>query len=150
MMADIVDKATRSRMMSGIRGRDTKIEILVRKALHARGLRYRTGVRALPGRPDIVLPRWRAAILVHGCFWHAHDCGLCRIPATRSQFWQEKLRGNAVRDQRNETALFEAGWRTAIVWECAVRGRGPQAVASVADQLVDWLRGPEKTIELRG
>ena len=97
-MADVVDAATRSRMMAGIRGRDTKIEIAVRKALHARGLRYRTDVRGLPGRPDIVLPRWKAAILVHGCFWHAHDCGLCRIPATRPDFWREKLEGNAARE----------------------------------------------------
>ena len=109
-MADVVDAATRSRMMAGIRGRDTKIEIAVRKALHARGLRYRTDVRGLPGRPDIVLPRWKAAILVHGCFWHAHDCGLCRIPATRPDFWREKLEGNAARDRRNEGALCAAGW----------------------------------------
>ncbi|WP_166037171.1 very short patch repair endonuclease [Sphingosinicella sp. YJ22] len=149
-MADVVDAATRSRMMSRIRGRDTKIEVVIRKALHARGLRYRTGVRTLPGRPDIVLARWRAVILVHGCFWHAHDCGLCRLPATRPEFWREKLESNAARDHRNQAALLEAGWRVAIVWECALRGRGSQAVASVADELAHWARANDKTIELRG
>ena len=117
-MADIVDAATRSRMMSGIRRRDTKLEVAVRKALHARGFRYRVDVRKLPGCPDIVLPRWRAVIFVHGCFWHAHDCGLCRIPSTRPEFWREKLSANAERDRRNETRLLDAGWRVATIWEC--------------------------------
>ena len=149
-MVDVVDTATRSRMMSGIRGRDTKIEVAIRKALHARGLRYRTDVRSMPGRPDIVLSRWRAVVLVHGCFWHAHDCGLCRIPATRPDFWREKLEGNAARDTRNTTALLDADWRVATVWECALRGRGPQALIDVADRLATWVRGEEQMIELRG
>ena len=149
-MVDVVDTATRSRVMSGIRGRDTKIEVAIRKALHARGLRYRTDARGLPGRPDIVLPRWRAAVLVHGCFWHAHDCGLCRIPATRPDFWRDKLEGNAARDGRNLTALLDLGWRVATVWECALRGKGPQALIDVADRLATWVRGEDRMIELRG
>lgn len=150
-MADVVDAATRSRMMSGIRGRDTKIEVAIRKALHARGLRYRTDVRKLPGRPDIVLPRWRAVVLVHGCFWHAHDCGLCRIPATRPEFWREKLEGNASRDRLNEAALLDAGWRVATVWECALRGRGPHALDDAADRLAGWIRASDsRSIEVRG
>lgn len=149
-MVDVVDTATRSRMMSGIQGRDTKIEVAIRKALHVRGLRYRTDVRGLPGRPDIVLTRWQAAVLIHGCFWHAHDCGLCRIPATRPDFWREKLEGNAARDARNTTALLDAGWRVATVWECALRGKGPQALIDVADRLAMWVRGEDRMIELRG
>ena len=149
-MVDVVDAATRSRMMSGIRGRDTKIEVAIRKALHARGLRYRTDVRRLPGRPDILLPRWRAAVLVHGCFWHAHDCGLCRIPATRPDFWRAKLEGNAARDVRNKAALLDAGWRLATVWECALRGKGPQALIDVADRVDTWVRGEEHMLELHG
>jgi len=148
-MADTVEAATRSRMMSGIRARDTKIEVAVRKALFARGYRYRTDVRSLPGRPDIVLPRWRTVILVHGCFWHGHDCGLCRIPATRTDFWKAKLEGNANRDRRNEAALKDAGWRIAIVWECALRGRGSNALGVVAGSLDTWIRGCEQMIELR-
>lgn len=137
-------------MMSGIRGRDTKIEIAIRKGLFALGYRYRTDVRSLPGRPDIVLPRWKAAILVHGCFWHAHDCGLYRIPATRPQFWQDKLEGNAARDARNEKALRDAGWRVAVVWECALRGKGVDALNEVTRSLDRWIRGHECMIELRG
>ena len=149
-MVDVVDKATRSRMMSGIRGRDTKIEVAIRKALHARGLRYRTDGRGLPGRPDIVLPRWRAVVLVHGCFWHAHNCGLCRIPATRPDFWRNKLEGNAARDERNKAALLHMNWRVATVWECALRGMGPPALIDVAERLATWVRGEDPMIELRG
>jgi DNA mismatch endonuclease (patch repair protein) len=126
-------------MMSGIRGRDTRIEMAVRKALHARGFRYRLGVRTLPGRPDIVLPRCRAVVLVHGCFWHGHDCGLCRIPSTRPEFWRSKLEGNAVRDARNEAALLKGGWRVATVWECALRGKREDAIDQIADCLATWL-----------
>ena len=149
-MADIVDAATRSRMMSGIRGRDTRIEVTIRKALHAQGLRYRVDVRNLPGRPDILLPRWRAVVLVHGCFWHAHDCGLCRLPATRPEFWRRKLEDNAARDRRNHQALLDAGWRVATVWECALRGNGTGAAAKVTDLLVAWLRADRPVLEIRG
>jgi DNA mismatch endonuclease (patch repair protein) len=120
-MADVVDTATRSRMMSGIRRRNTRIEVSVRKALHARGFRYRVDDRRLPGRPDIVLPRWNAVVLIHGCFWHSHDCGLCRIPSTRPDFWREKLAGNAARDERSRQTLLDRGWRVAVVWECETK-----------------------------
>ena len=149
-MADVVDKATRSRMMAGIRGKDTKIEVLVRKALHARGFRYRTDVRSLPGRPDIVLGRWRAALFVHGCFWHAHDCGLCRIPSTRTEFWRDKLEANAARDDRNVQSLLDAEWRVGIVWECSLRGRGEAGLINVTNQLDGWIRGKGSEIEIRG
>jgi DNA mismatch endonuclease (patch repair protein) len=149
-MADIVDAATRSRMMAGIRRRDTRIELAVRRALHARGFRYRLDVRTLPGRPDIVLPRWNAVVLVHGCFWHAHDCGLCRIPATRPEFWREKLDRNAGRDQQNLLDLHGGGWRVATVWECALRGRGQTAIEGVADRLSEWLASGEPSLEIRG
>lgn len=137
-------------MMSGIRARDTKIEIAIRKALFARGFRYRTDVRTLPGRPDIVLPRWKAVVLIHGCFWHAHDCGLYKIPATRPDFWRNKLEGNRERDRSNEAALLGDGWRVAVVWECALRGRGEAALINVFDQLAAWIRGADQLIELRG
>jgi DNA mismatch endonuclease (patch repair protein) len=148
-MADIVDAATRSRMMSGIRRRDTKLEIALRKALHARGFRYNVDVRKLPGRPDIVLPKWRAAIFVHGCFWHAHDCGLCRIPTTRPEFWREKLRANAERDRRNQAKLLDAGWRVATIWECTLRGKGADALVSTVDRIERWIGSDERTVEMR-
>ncbi len=97
-MPDIVAPAVRSRMMAGIRGRNTKPEIFIRKALHARGFRYRLHPRAVPGVPDFTLPRWRAAVFVHGCFWHGHDCPLFRLPGTRPDFWLAKIERNRARD----------------------------------------------------
>ena len=135
--------------MSGIRRRDTKLEIAVRKALHARGFRYKVDVRKLPGCPDIVLPKWRAVIFVHGCFWHAHDCGLCRIPSTRPEFWREKLSANAERDRRNEARLLDSGWRVATIWECTLRGKGAEALMRAADRIERWIRSDERTVEMR-
>jgi len=135
-MVDIVDTATRSRMMAGIRGKDTKPELLLRHAMHARGFRYRLHDRKLPGRPDLVFPRYHAAVLVHGCFWHRHQgCRYATTPATRREFWAEKFHANVLRDQRKHQALREAGWRVAVVWECALR----RSVDDVAVCLSDWL-----------
>ena len=118
-MADIVDAATRSRMMSGIRGRNTSPELTVRKHLHRLGFRYRLHVRGLPGVPDIVLPRHHATIFVHGCFWHRHrDCKFATMPSSRRSFWKNKLEGNAKRDRRNVASLRRNGWRVYVVWEC--------------------------------
>lgn len=121
-MADIVDSKTRSRMMSGIRGSNTRPEMLVRKGLHAAGFRFRLHVRDLPGRPDIVLQKYRTAIFVHGCFWHRHPgCHYATTPTTRPEFWKEKFEANVRRDQENRRKLEEAGWRVLIVWECALK-----------------------------
>ena len=116
---DIVDRATRSRMMSGIRGRNTKPEVMVRRALHAAGLRFRLHRRDLPGVPDIVLPRWRAVVFVHGCFWHRHPgCRYATTPATNRAFWARKLSQNVLRDARQLRALRQLGWRVFVLWEC--------------------------------
>lgn len=118
-MPDIFSPETRSRMMSGIRGKDTKPELQVRRALHAAGLRYRLHVRDLPGKPDIVLPRHRAVVFVHGCFWHRHPgCRLAYTPKSNVDFWLAKLEGNAVRDAGHERTLAQAGWRVFTIWEC--------------------------------
>ena len=118
-MVDIVDKATRSRMMAGIGGKNTRPEMVVRKHLFAAGFRYRLHRRDLPGRPDIVLPKHKTVIFVHGCFWHRHaGCRFAATPATNAQFWQEKLDGNVERDRRATRALLAAGWRVLRVWEC--------------------------------
>lgn len=138
-MVDVVDKATRSRMMSGIRGKDTKPEILVRKALHARGFRYRLHVAGLPGRPDLVFPRYRAVLFIHGCFWHGHDCRYFRLPATRPEFWTQKITGNQDRDRRQLQTLKEAGWRTLVVWECMTRKGSAIPFDSLVDCIADWL-----------
>ncbi|KZB73158.1 very short patch repair endonuclease [Thalassospira sp. MCCC 1A01148] len=134
-MMDIVDSKTRSRMMSGIRSRNTKPEVLLRKALHAVGYRYRLNVRLLPGSPDIVLPKWRVVIFVHGCFWHRHpDCKKATTPATNTDFWNKKFEANTRRDKTAIEELHKLGWRTAIVWECAIGSK-------VDVELIDDLAG---------
>ncbi len=139
-MTDIVDPATRSRMMSGIRGKDTRPEMLVRKALHARGFRFRLHVKDLPGKPDIVLPKFRAVIFVHGCFWHGHDCRYFKVPQTRTGFWLDKIGQNQERDRRQVEKLVQQGWRVLVVWECATRGHGPAGVERSVEWIADWLR----------
>ncbi|AOV17837.1 very short patch repair endonuclease [Acidihalobacter aeolianus] len=147
-MADVVDAATRSRMMAGIRGQNTKPEILVRSLLHREGFRYRLHVKELPGKPDIVLPKYCAVIFVHGCFWHGHDCPLYRLPGTRRDFWQDKIDRNRDRDRRVRNALLAACWRVAVVWECALRGAEMDS-GQVAQRLAGLLRGNEKEMEIK-
>jgi len=138
-MTDIVSSAVRSRMMSGIQARDTKPEILVRKALHAQGYRFRLHRKDLPGNPDIVLPRFRVAILVHGCFWHMHKgCKLARIPSTRTEFWSAKLLTNAMRDQTALSRLLAIGWRVLTIWECYLKSTSPEVLQA---DLACWISG---------
>ena len=119
---DIVDSATRSRMMSGIQSKNTKPEMLVRRYLHAQGFRYRLHTRELPGSPDLVLPKYRVAIFVHGCFWHRHaSCRFATQPASNSERWKAKFQGNLERDARNVAALQAMGWRVLVVWECELK-----------------------------
>jgi DNA mismatch endonuclease, patch repair protein len=120
-MTDVVDRATRTRWMAGIRSKDTKPERIVRKYLHRAGLRFRKNVRGLPGRPDIVLPKWGSVILVHGCFWHRHPgCRFSYTPKSRPEFWLRKFHENIERDARNMGDLFEMGWLVHVVWECEI------------------------------
>src|SRR5690606_37145885 len=112
----------RSALMSRIRGKDTKIDLEDRRGLHALGFRYRLGGAGLPGRPDIVLPKYRTVVFVHGCFWHRHDCHLFRLPKTRTEFWKAKIEGNQARDVRKEAELRELGWNVETIWECQLRG----------------------------
>lgn len=123
-MADIVDRATRSRMMSGIRSQGTKPELLVRSYLHRCGLRFRLHAKELPGKPDLLFPRYRAAVFVHGCFWHRHPgCRFTTTPGTNAQFWRQKFRENVRRDRRNIRKLTNNGWRVMILWECELNAR---------------------------
>jgi DNA mismatch endonuclease (patch repair protein) len=147
-MVDVVDGKTRSRMMSGIRSRNTKPEILIRSLLHRHGFRFRLHVRDLPGKPDIVLPRYHAVVFVHGCFWHGHDCPLFKWPGTRPDFWREKIGRNRLNDDRAKETLLENGWRVGIVWECALRGTGKN-IEGIAQGLADWLRSDTPLIEVR-
>lgn len=149
-MADVVDKATRHRMMSGIRGKDTKPEILIRTALHRRGFRFRLHAKKLPGSPDILLPKYHAAIFVHGCFWHGHQCPLFKWPKTDEQFWSAKIRSNMERDIRAEEQLRAANWRVLKVWECALKGPGRHSLDAVAEYISTWLKGQEASGEISG
>lgn len=137
-------------MMSGIRGGNTKPEVMVRHALHARGLRYRLHDRSLPGKPDIVFPRYKAVLFAHGCFWHGHDCGLFRWPSTRPEFWRTKITRNRFVDARNTDALEKLGWRQAIVWECALKGKARLPLVEVIDRCENWLKSRKPHLEGRG
>jgi DNA mismatch endonuclease (patch repair protein) len=149
-MADIVDAATRSRMMSGIRGKNTKPEVAIRKAIHRLGFRYRIHSSSVPGKPDMVFPAVRAAIFVNGCFWHGHDCKFFRLPSTRPGFWASKIAANRARDSIVRIELEKSGWRHLTIWECAIRGQKKEATAKVAGRAAKWLRSRSKRGEIRG
>lgn len=145
-MNDIVDKKTRSRMMSGIRSKDTQPEMKVRRFLHACGFRYRLHVRALPGSPDICLPKYRTVIFVQGCFWHRHKgCLLAYMPASNAEKWRAKFKQNVQRDRRNVRTLMTEGWRVFVLWECELRKSGtsqlewlPTEIQFGKTKLVEW------------
>lgn len=121
-MADVHSKEIRSYNMSRIKGKDTKPELLVRKFLHKNGFRYRIHVKDLPGKPDIVLPKYKTVIFVHGCFWHGHEgCKYYVIPKTRTEWWLSKINGNISKDQISKFKLIEQGWKVIDVWECELR-----------------------------
>lgn len=149
-MADIVDKATRSRMMAGIRSKDTRPEMMVRKGLHKLGLRYRLHVRNLPGKPDLVFPSHNAVIFIHGCFWHSHDCHLFKVPDSRRDFWIRKLDRNKEVDLRSVKALREKNWRVAMIWECAVKGKTRRPLEEIISQCHNWILSKEEFIEITG
>jgi DNA mismatch endonuclease, patch repair protein len=148
-MVDTVDTATRSRMMAGIGSRNTQPELLVRRHLHARGFRYTLDGAGLPGRPDIVLPKWKVAIFVNGCFWHWHGCHLSKIPDTNRAFWETKLMANQTRDDVSQMAIVSTGWRVAIVWECALRGHLAESkLPRLMQNFERWIRGKSKHMVL--
>lgn len=145
-LTDIVDKVTRSRMMSRIRGRDTKPELALRKSLHARGFRYRLHAGSLPGRPDIVFPKHKAVVFVHGCFWHRHSaCRFSSTPSSNEAFWREKFSATVKRDARRLAELKDLGWRVAIVWECCLGARRLEATTA---KLGKWLLSERNRIEM--
>jgi len=136
--------------MAAIRGADTKPEYIIRRGLHSRGFRYRLHDRKLPGRPDLVLPKFQAVIFVNGCFWHAHDCPLFQWPKTREDFWKAKIRGNAERDRKNAKSLIASGRRVATIWECALKGARKIPQIQVIDSLVEWIVSDKATLAIEG
>ncbi|WP_122467935.1 very short patch repair endonuclease [Brevundimonas lutea] len=138
--ADPLTPEQRRRNMSAIRGADTKPEMLIRRGLHASGLRFRLHDRRLPGTPDLVFRSARAVVFVHGCFWHGHDCDLGVRPRTNTAFWETKINLNRMRDAQAEVDLLAKGWRVATVWECALRGRDRRPEARILHDLAQFIR----------
>ena len=138
-MSDVHSVAIRSKNMRAIKSKDTKPEVLIRRSLHARGLRFRLHVKGLPGTPDIVLPKYKTVVFVNGCFWHGHRCHLSKTPKTRTEFWLSKISDNISRDVLVHNKLSAAGWRIAVFWECGVKSGSSQDVAKLIDKFVEWL-----------
>ena len=146
-MADVVDPATRSRMMAGIRGKNTKPELLIRHALHRLGFRYRLHD---PGLPDMAFPKHRAAIQIHGCFWHGHHCHLFKWPTSRVEFWQKKITRNREKDAESVAALSASGWRVLAIWECAIKGRTRRPLQEIVETTSTWLKSGSGNLEIEG
>lgn len=147
-VTDVVDKSTRSRMMAGIRSKNTGPELRLRSALHAAGYRFRIHYGHLPGKPDLVLPKFRAAVFVHGCFWHQHPgCPAATIPASNTAFWRDKLSSNTARDQRAVLAIRTVGWRVATIWECAIRKLDDEQLVAAFQE---WIKGGDEYFEFPG
>ena len=137
-------------MMSGIRSRNTRPEIRIRKLLHHAGFRFRLHRKDLPGKPDIVLPRFRAVILIQGCFWHGHGCSLFKWPSTRAEWWRNKIQSNQRHDEKVRNNLHAMGWRICEVWECALKGRGRLSDETIVESVSAWLTsGAQLDLEIR-
>lgn len=149
-MADIVSPAVRSRMMAGIRAKNTRPEMTVRRGLHTVGLRFRLHDRRLPGKPDLVFRKYGAVIFVNGCFWHGHECAKFKWPKSREEFWRTKIKRNRVNDLKNAEALSAIGWRTLVIWECAIKCRNESVLFEMFAQCRDWLKngGDSMVIEV--
>lgn len=141
-------------MMSGIRGRDTKPELVIRSALHIRGFRFRLPPRKkkhqLPGNPDLKLPKYNAVVFINGCFWHGHECQLFKWPATRADFWRQKIEGNVARDRKAIQALTEDGWRVLTIWECSMRGRTRLDFNELISIVTGWIVSGDSRMDIGG
>jgi DNA mismatch endonuclease (patch repair protein) len=144
---DTVSPSVRSRIMASVGTSNTGPELLLRKALHRRGFRFRLHARHLPGSPDLILPRFKAAIFVHGCFWHGHGCPLSTNPSTRRRFWRDKFQANRLRDARQREQLLAAGWRVATAWQCSLKAPR-NAAHSAAAKIERWLAGRRRCLEI--
>lgn len=143
---DNVDEATRSKIMSSVGQRDTEPEMVLRKAMHHQGYRYRLNVKELPGSPDLVFPKYKAVVFVHGCFWHFHGCKKSSIPSTREKYWKEKFEKNKERDQRKIDKLLQMGWRVAVVWSCTLEDRNKELVDKTVKKVGRWLNSNDSKL----
>lgn len=149
-MTDRVSPEVRSHIMACIKGKDTKPEMVIRRALHALGFRYRLHVKDLPGHPDMVFPKYKAVILVNGCFWHGHDCHISNRQKSRSEYWEQKITNNMNRDEKNKKQLHALNWRVATIWECAITGKMKTPLDNMSNLISLWLKSSEKEITIFG
>ncbi|MCY3914420.1 MAG: very short patch repair endonuclease [Chloroflexi bacterium] len=149
-MTDTVSPAKRSEVMSKVGSKDTKPELLIRKGLHSLGFRYRLHVKELPGKPDLVFPRFKSVIQINGCFWHGHSCPLCRMPSSNSEYWRRKVARNKERDMSNRQSLVKEGWRVLTIWECALRGKEKLELNRVLELTSEWLLSKRSVCEIKG
>lgn len=147
-MTDIVDSKTRSKMMSRVKSKNTSIEIAVRKALFAKGFRYKINDKNLPGKPDIVLPKYKAVIFVNGCFWHGHNCSKGHLPKSNISFWKQKIENNKKRDLKNMNLLNKSNWKVAIIWECTIKEKRGITLDYITDMLTHWLQSKMTNLEI--
>lgn len=139
-MTDVFNKSKRSRIMALVKGKDTKPEINIRKALFSRGFRYRLHDRKLFGSPDLIFPRYKAIIFIHGCFWHNHGCRNGRLPASNVDFWEKKLTQNSLRDQKNIAKLKKLGWKVLIIWSCSLKGKNKVPSEIFLEETINWIK----------
>lgn len=147
---DKISPESRSHVMSCIHSKNTKPELIVRKALHALGFRYRIHCKELPGSPDLVLPKYKAVIQINGCFWHGHNCHLYRPPKSKVDFWNQKITKNQTRDMSNKSHLINLGWRLMVVWECAIQGKTKLDTSVLISLIENWILVGNDFVELQG
>lgn len=143
-MVDVVSKKKRSQMMAGISGKNTRPEMIIRKGLHARGLRYGLHANHLSGKPDLFFKKYGVVLFVNGCFWHCHDCSLFKLPKSNTEFWKTKLEKNTVRDAKNYYDLSQQGYSIAVVWECALKNKRPAEIDQLLNKIVHWMQSYPK------
>lgn len=149
-MTDTVSPEIRSQVMARVGSKDTKPELLIRQGLHARGFRYRLHVKGLPGKPDLVFPRYKCVVQINGCFWHGHGCPRCRMPSSNVEYWNRKVARNKERDSSNRQSLLDQGWRVLTVWECALIGKRKLGTDQVVALTAEWLQSSVSFCEIEG
>ncbi|MFD2706606.1 very short patch repair endonuclease [Salibacterium lacus] len=148
-MSDIMSDELRSKVMSRIKNSNTKPELIIRKGLHALGFRYRINVKNMAGKPDLVLPKYKAVIFVNGCFWHGHGCSLFQWPKTKIEFWENKITSNINRDLNNTRYLNSVGWKVGTIWECSLRGKYRKDTDVVINSISKWVKQSDDNLEIK-